>query len=174
MLIKDNNYRVIALFFANPEKTFHIRQIAKLTHLSAPGVMKIVHRLKRAGLLLSEKGKVVRNIRASKSDRFVRLKRCWNIEQLFESGFIDALRDVYEEPEAIVLFGSFAKGEDTSISDVDIAVIAPKEAKLSKVKFEHYLKRKINIYTINMKRAEPDFVNSLANGLVIYGFLKVI
>jgi len=43
------------------------------------------------------------------------------------SGLIALLKDKYEEPEAIVVFGSYARGEDTSESDIDIAVVTKKK-----------------------------------------------
>ena len=42
MIIKDNNYKVMKLFFDSPEKKMHIREIARMTKLSPPGVLKIV------------------------------------------------------------------------------------------------------------------------------------
>ena len=174
MITKDNTYKVLQLFFQEPEKSFHIRQIARLTGLSAPGVSKMVARLRKDGLLTMVRGKVVQDIRASRTDRFLHLKRCWNIERLFETGLVDSLRTAYEKPEAIVLFGSFSKGEDTSISDIDIAVIAPEERRLRLEPYQRALKRKINMQVVQLKRAEPAFLNSLANGVVLYGFLKVV
>ena len=174
MLTKDNTYAVMRLFFDAPEKSFHIREIARLTKLSAPGVLKIISKLKKENLVTSRRENIIEAVRASKTERFFRLKTYYNIEKLFESGLITAIRNSYQEPEAIVLFGSAAKGEDTSESDVDIAVVAPKEIEFSTAKFEKVLKKKINIYAVKTKTAEPAFLNSLANGIVLFGFLKVV
>ncbi len=173
MITEDNNYRVMRLFFDKPEKAYHIREIARLVRLSPPGVIKIVSRLKKEGLLISKREKVVENVRASKTDRFLRLKKYHNVERLFEIGLVEALRDAYQDPEAIVLFGSCSKGEDISTSDVDIAVIAAREAKINTKKFERVLDKKINVYVVQPKKSEPEFLNSLANGTVLFGFLEV-
>jgi predicted nucleotidyltransferase len=87
---------------------------------------------------------------------------------------ISYLRDEYEEPEAMVLFGSYSRGEDTSSSDVDIAVITGKRIKLDLKKFERKIKRNINIFELDIKTAEMEFLNDLANGIVISGYLTVI
>ncbi len=50
---------VLELFFAFPEKKFHLREIARLTGFSAPGVMKIVEKLRKKNLLEVEKTKVI-------------------------------------------------------------------------------------------------------------------
>ena len=130
--------------------------------------------MKKHDLLVVEKNGVTDNVRASKTDNFLRLKRFYNTERLFETGLVDSLRDVYQEPEVIVLFGSYSRGEDISSSDIDIAIIAPKEREFSAEKFERTLKRKLNTYVIQTKTAKPEFLNSLANGIVLYGFLKVV
>lgn len=174
MLTKDNNYRVMKLFFDSPERKFHIREIARLTRLSAPGVIKIIGKLRKEGLLVSEKGKVMEDVHASKSERFLLLKRCYNVQALFESGLMGFLREEYEEPEAIVLFGSYSKGEDVSTSDIDMAIVTKKRLAPDLKRFERMLNRKINIYEVQTEESEREFLNSLANGTVLYGFLKVI
>ena len=174
MLTEDNNYKVMKLFFDNPEKKFHIREIARQTCLSASGVLKILKKLKKENLLISERENVVENVEASRSEKFFQLKKTYNIRSLFESGLIERLRDLYEEPEAIVLFGSYSKGEDTSQSDIDIAIVTKKAAHLDLKKFEERLRRKINVYEIQIEAAEKEFLNNLANGTVVYGFLRVL
>lgn len=41
--------------------------------------------------------------------------------------------------------------------------------------YEDDLKRKISLHLIdNIKNEEKDFINTLANGIVIYGYLEVL
>jgi len=174
MLIKDNNYKIMKLFFDNPDKKFYIREIARQTGLSAPGVLKILKKLKEETLLTSEKENIVENVKASRNERFFLLKKAYNLLSLFDSGLIDRLKDRYEEPEAIVVFGSYSKGEDASESDIDIAVVTKKEVQMDLKEFESYLRRKISIYEIQVGSSEKEFLNNLANGTVVYGFLRVL
>ncbi|MDO8340248.1 MAG: nucleotidyltransferase domain-containing protein [Candidatus Burarchaeum sp.] len=174
MITKDNNYKVMKLFFDAPEKKFHLRQMARLTHLSAPGVSKIVARLKKEGLLVSERGGLVENVSAARSGRFRHLKTCYNQLAIHDSGLVDFLRDEYEEPAAIILYGSFACGEDTSKSDIDIAIVTGKSKALGLKKFEARLGRKLNIYEIKIKECSKEFLNNLANGIALCGYLKLI
>jgi predicted nucleotidyltransferase len=174
MLTKDNNYKVMKLFFDNAEEKFHIREIARQTNLSAPGVLKILKKLKKETLLISEKENVVENVKASRNEKFFLLKKAYNALSLLESGLVNCLKDEYEEPEAIVIFGSYSKGEDTSQSDIDIAVVTKKEAQLDLRQFEKYLRRKISIHEIQISDSEKEFLNNLANGTVVYGFLRVL
>jgi predicted nucleotidyltransferase len=174
MLTENNDMKVLKLFFDSPEKKFHIRQISRLTKLSPPGVLKIVKRLSDEGFLLSEKSKLVKNISAPRTDKFIQAKRMFNVYSLYDCGIIRFLREKYEEPEAIILFGSYSKGEDTSKSDIDIAIITSKSILLGMKKFESVLKRKINLHEIKINNADKSFLNSLSNGIVLYGYLKMI
>jgi len=174
MIAKDNSYKVMKLFFDNPDRKIHIREIARQVNLSAPGVSKIIFRLKKEGLLLSEKTNLVENVFALKSEKFLRLKRCYNLLSVQESDLVGFLCQEYEEPDAVILFGSYAKGEDNSKSDIDIAVITNMAKAPDLKRFEKHLGRKINLYEIKIKDCEKEFLNNLANGVVLHGYLRLI
>ncbi|MFH0837260.1 MAG: nucleotidyltransferase domain-containing protein [Candidatus Aenigmatarchaeota archaeon] len=174
MITKDNTTMVMELFFKHPDEKFHLRYLERLTGLSLPGVRKIVNKLRKEGLLESKKENVVLNYYATRNEKFNMLKKCYNIYSLQSSGLLDFLRKRYEEPEAIVLFGSYGKGEDISGSDVDIAVITTKRISVDILIFEKRLERKITIHEISLKKAEKEFLNTLVNGIVLYGYLKVL
>ena len=80
----------------------------------------------------------------------------------------------YELPNAIVLFGSYSNGTDAEKSDIDIAVISGKKEAPDVRKFEIKLSRKINLYTIDIRNTPKEFINSLANGVVLEGFAEMI
>jgi DNA-binding transcriptional ArsR family regulator len=174
MLTKDNNYKVMRLFFLAPEKRFHIRELARLTKLSPPGVTKILKRLKKAGLLISKRYKNLEEFEISRIDKYYREKVRYNIESLFASGLMDFLRDKYDEPQAIILFGSYSNGMDISISDIDIAVITKldKSDKLDFRKYSKQLGREINVMEIEIKHSGNGFLNNLANGIKLHGYVE--
>ena len=126
------------------------------------------------GFLETEKTKVFEYVRASRNREFIIAKKYYNLKTICETGLVRFLRDKYEEPEAIILFGSYSKGEDISKSDIDIAIITKKSLDLDLSKYEKKLKRKISIHEIQIKKAEKEFLNELANGIVLYGYLKVL
>ena len=115
---------------------------------------------------------VVKNFYAARNQKFIQLKRLYNIYSLFSA--VDYLKNIYEEPEAIVLFGSYSKGEDISQSDIDIAVITSNHKEIKISKFEKKLTRKIKIYEIQIEKAEKEFLNTLINGIVLDGYLNII
>ena len=173
MIIKDNNFRVMQLFFKFPYKNFHIRELARITGLSSTGIIKIVKRLKKEKLLLSKKEKVVKEIKPDFEGRFAFLKRVYNLYSLYDSGLIDYLKKEYESPQAIIVFGSYANGSDSERSDIDIAITMKKKQAIEVSTFEKKLSRKISIHNIDMKIIEPEFKNSLANGIVLEGFMDL-
>jgi len=168
VLRKNNTWKILELFLQNPERSFHIREIARLVSLSPPSVSKIVAELKKDGLLVSKKEKMVENVSAPRTEKFVWLKRSYNLHSLYGSGLVDFLRKEYQEPEAIVLFGSYAMGEDTSKSDIDIGIVTDEAKELDLQKFERILGRKINVHE------KKEFLNNIINGIVLYGCLKVL
>ena len=122
-MITNSSCKLMELFFTYPEKQFHIRELARITGLSSTGVIKIVAKLKKEKLLTSRKERMVELVSLDKNEKTAALKRVNNFESLYRNGLVSYLKDVFEEPEAIVLFGSYAIGNDTSESDIDIAVI---------------------------------------------------
>ena len=76
-------------------------------------------------------------------------------------------------PDAIILFGSAAKGEDLKESDIDLFVLA-EEKKLDLQKYEKLLGRKINILAEeSFSKLSKELRNNIINGIILYGYLKV-
>ncbi|MBI2575528.1 nucleotidyltransferase domain-containing protein [Candidatus Woesearchaeota archaeon] len=93
--------------------------------------------------------------------------------KLYESGLISRLYSAYNAPEAIILFGSYGKGEDTSKSDIDLAVITKRRIKLGLGKYENALKRKIQVFEMETGKVDKNMLTSLANGIVLEGYLSL-
>lgn len=174
MITKDNNLKVMGLFFKYPYKSFHIREIARLTKLSSTGVIKIIKKLKKEKLLISKKGKVVDEIKPNFDAKFLVLKRLYNVYSLYDSGLVEYIKNFYEFPKAIILFGSYSNGADTEKSDIDLAVITDKKNLPELKKFGNSLERRLNIHLIDLSNTSKEFINSLANGIVLEGFVEFI
>lgn len=173
MITKDNNMKVMELFFKSPYRSFHIRELARLTGLSSTGIIKIVKKLKREKLLTSKKAGNREEIKPDYNGRFLIEKRLYNLSSLYDSGLIELLKKHYEQPKTIILFGSYSEGMDTEKSDIDIAIIASHKPHPNLEGFEKKLARKINLHLIDIKHASKEFRNSLANGIVLEGFVEV-
>jgi predicted nucleotidyltransferase len=176
-LEEDNRIRVLKLFFAGPGKQLHIREVARQTGLSPRGAQMILESLRKDGLLISESNNVVNNYRGNFADkRFVGLKRSLNLYSIYSGGLIQFLEQHYHMPECIILFGSYAKGEDMpGISDIDIAIVTEMTKLPDLHNFQVALSKSISLHLIeNIKDQNANFINSLANGIVLSGYMEAI
>lgn len=176
MFTQDNKLRILTLFFEGPNERLHLREIARRTGLSATGAMKILRRLEKEGMVEKERAAVTVVYRGNyDNEKFMALKKSLNLYSLYSCGLVSMLVDFYRIPECIILFGSYAKGEDTKESDVDIAVVTGIKEYPQLEIYEDKLKRKISLHLVeNIKNEKKDFINSLANGIVLYGYLEVV
>lgn len=172
--------KIINLFIKEPEREFHIREIAKMTGKSPTTVSKYTNMLKKKGILLSKKMSNHILFKANtESIQFKALKKEHNIKEAISSGLIEYIEEELNNPEAIILFGSFAKGEDIPKSDMDIAVITPIKKELSLEKFENKLKHSIQLFLYSqkeiyqMKTKNKELLNNILNGITVYGFWEV-
>ena len=88
-----------------------------------------------------------------------------------ESGLVDFLWNTLS-PEAVILYGSHAKGEAVEDSDLDIFIIG-KEKKIQLDGFEERLNKKIHLMFDNVKHISKELKNNLVNGIVLKGYFKV-
>lgn len=170
---------ITELFIKEPEREFHIREIAKIIKKSPTTVSKYAYELKKMGLLRS---KNISNHILFKSNnensQFKAIKRNYNLKNISSSGLTTHLEEELN-PEAIILFGSFAKGEDIPKSDIDIAIITPSKKESNLENFEKKLKHNIQLFLYSkkdieeMKKKNKELLNNLINGTVIYGFWEV-
>ncbi len=165
------------LIFDSPNEVFHIRKIAKETGLSTTAVVSAVKKLKDLGVVLVEETDLTSNVKANlESESYFNIKQIMNLYRLRECSLIEYLRDALNA-KAIVLFGSYAKGEDIEDSDIDLLLLTNTDSR-KPISLEHYerkLKRKISLHILkSLDKSSSEFKNSVANGIVLYGYVKVM
>ena len=173
MLQKYNTYRILGLFFDQPTKGFQLREISRMLKLGMPWVKSHIERLEKFGLVAKEKKGVYPSYKASRNEKFRLYKRNDMLLRLHESDLIENL--VNEAlPNAIIFFGSASRGEDIETSDIDLMILA-KEKDIKLEAYEKHLKRKIQLFfEPDAKKIPKEFMNNIINGIVIYGYLKVL
>src|SRR3989338_4830621 len=167
MITKDNNLKVMELFFKQPNRSFHLREVGRLTGLSPTGVVKIIKKLEHENLIISNKDSITKNITPHFDGNFIQRKRLYNIYSLYESGLMSYLKEYFEFPKAIILFGSYAQGTDIEKSDIDIAIFSDDKEHPNVEKFEKILARKISLHVLNRNTMSSEFKNSIANGITL-------
>lgn len=177
MLQKCSIIRVAGVFFEEPTKEHYLIEISKKAQLSHTSVKNHLITLKNLSIIkesIERKGK--RKFPLYKADinnkNYRENKKLYNIFQLRNLGLINYLKDRLM-PRAIVLFGSYQKGEDVESSDIDLFV-GCKEENLDLLKFKRKLKRNIQLhFKENFKDYPPELKNNIINGLVLDGYLEV-
>jgi len=141
--------------------------------MAPSNVYLIVKELAREKFISCKQKGRIGEIKARAEEPFLQQKRAYNLSQIYLSKLKDLLEREYNHPEAIILFGSYSRGEDTETSDIDLAVATTKKLSLNLTLYEKKLKRKISIHEITLEKVSEEFLNNLANGLVITGYLKI-
>ena len=171
---------VLEVFFAYPNTLFTVREVSRLRKITHPTVARCLQTLNKLKVVVgvSQKNKtgVWNNIlwKANTSDeRYKQRKKMFNLEQLYCSGIIEKIASD-TSPNAIVLFGSYRRGEDMEESDIDLFVVS-KEKKITLNGFEKKLHRKVNLtFETNPAALNKEFLNNIINGIVLYGYIEVI
>jgi predicted nucleotidyltransferase len=171
----ENWIKILKLFFDGPLITIHIREVARRTGMSPRGAKYILDALTKEGLLNLTPTGVVSNYSGNyQSEKYMALKKSLNLYSLYSCGLVSALEEFYHTPKCIVLFGSYARGEDTGRSDIDIVIVTDNQDIPDLDMYESFINRKISISLVkNVKKEDSNFVNSLANGIVLSGYLEV-
>ncbi len=115
--------KLLAHFFLHPGKAFHIRELARLIDESPGSLLRDLRRLEAIQLLQTERvGNQVRYSLDQKHPLYRDLQR-----MILKTTAVDAvLREALQSVRGIelaVLYGSFARGEATSRSDLDLMII---------------------------------------------------
>ena len=178
-LFNGPSFEITETIFNFPNKVFHIRGLAKENRLSTTSVIRTINELKKYDIVKIEETSLTTNIRANlESEMYTFYKRIINLYRLERYAIIAALKKTFN-PETIVVFGSYAKGEDIEESDIDLMVITPgkddKDVRDFLKECEENFNRKINLYVLpSLEKSSNEFKNAVANGIVLYGYLKVI
>jgi len=172
MIGKTNIQKVLAFFFTYPTRELHLRQLSRETSLSMPTILAAIKKLQHEELLTIKKGRAFTLVKANlENNNFIRLKRVYNLESLYESGLVDFLYNEFKKPHAIVCFGSYSRGDDTENSDIDIGIIGASEKELNADSFEKKLRKRISLHFIDLDKTSVEFKSNLFNGIVLEGAL---
>ncbi|MEK6823456.1 MAG: nucleotidyltransferase domain-containing protein [Nanoarchaeota archaeon] len=172
--------KIIEILFKYPEKEFSLSDLARETGVAKANIGNILDEFQELELISIEKLSKIWRIKSNQTNwLFIRSKILYNLNFIYKSGLVEFLVDFFKNPKAIILFGSFRKGEDTFNSDIDIAIESDevKEYKIIELKelseFEKVIGKKIQIHLFSKKNINLGVFNNIANGILLWGFLEV-
>lgn len=172
--------RLLDFFIKEPEREFHVRELARLTKKSPTTISKYLTKLKKDKILISKRKLNHLLFKANIENKsFKDLKLSFNIRKIRDSGLINYINDQFNHPEAIILFGSFAKAENIPSSDIDILIISPSKKNINLQKYEKILQHSIQLFVHSkveidkMKIKNKELLNNWINGIVLEGFWEI-
>ncbi len=178
-LIQSSEQRILEVLFKYPDKEYSLSDLAKCGKVAKQNIKIILNHLNKDNFIKIEKLANIWRIKANReNEKFIRSKIIYNLNFIYQSGIIEFLNSYFNNPKAIVLFGSFRKGEDITGSDIDIAIETDvKEYQTiglrELVDFEKLIGRKIQLHLFNRENIDKYLFNNVANGIVLAGFLEV-
>lgn len=169
-------------FFSYPNKEMSLNNLVTNLKISKTTARKIVFSLVEDDFLVKEElGKVWR-IFVNKDHFYNKtIKICYHLENIYLNlpWIMQEIYKNYPNPLAIVLFGSYRKGDDNENSDVDIAIeiIGNENSSLQELgvisQLGYRKNVKVNLYKFSRNKIDLNLFNSIANGIVLEGFLEV-
>ncbi len=171
---------ILIPFFEEPNRKYHLRELAKLLKLSPATVKKNIEYFLKTNLVKEKRERNLRLFGANLESKIFReYKKFYTIMKILNSGLLEKLVDEFLFP-TVILFGSAAKGEDFKNSDVDIFVLSNSKKETNLEKFEKQIRRKIQLFVMNseelsqLAKKNPELFNNIVNGIKLEGFLKVV
>lgn len=159
----------------NPTVQLRVRQIERTVKIPLPSAIKYAKELEKEGILKSTKISNIKTYSADRSSKkFLFEKKLHNIRKIQYSGLTKHLIEAYSNP-AIIIFGSYSRGEDIESSDIDIYIETESKKEIDLNAFEKKLNKKIQlfIYKNIQKIPNPLLANNIINGIKMNGFIEV-
>ncbi len=167
---------ILRFLFAKSGRSLNQRQISRYLEVSQPAVMKALPELEKQEMIKIEQDKESKRwaIQLNRDNlRVMQLKRIDNLRVIYESGLANFLEKEFAGG-TILLFGSYSRGDDTSSSDIDIAVIGRKEKTINLGKFEEIFEKEIRInFYPSFKEIHKNLKENLFNGVVLAGGIEL-
>jgi len=171
---------LLAIFVEEPDKKYNVREVARMVGVTPTTASKHLRNLSKNKFLSKKKDRnMILYSADTESRKFMDFKIYYNIKKIRESELVDFLEKEMNYPEAIILFGSYAKGENTKISDIDIFVVSESKVKPDLKQFEKRLGTEVQTFIHNRKEVEEmknknkELLNNIISGIKLSGFFEV-
>ena len=146
--------KILQLFFSDPNKKYYLRELERILNLPVGNVRRELLGLEKVGIFKREKiGNQIYYSVNRQSPIFEEFKKIVSKTIGVEASLQKALKKIKDIKVAFI-FGSYAKGKEDSLSDIDLMIVGTPDEDLlvSKiVKLEKQLNREINYHIFSEK-----------------------
>jgi predicted nucleotidyltransferase len=157
LIISKTRAKILTLFFANPKKSFYVREISRKVEKNINSVRRELRKLENVGILKSRNEANLKYYSLNEEmPIYEELKSIF----LKTSGISKELKENLRKLgkiESAFIYGSYAKGEEKLKSDIDLMIIGKvNQEKLSLLirKLESKLSREINYVVFSKEEFE--------------------
>ena len=166
---------ILRFLYIKAGESFSQNALARALKVTPTAISKALEELGEEELVTIEKDKDTNHLSIelnSQNPNILWMKRVENLKLLYESGLVGYLTEKFPGG-TIILFGSYALGEDTLNSDIDIAVIGCSGKKLDLSRFEKILERTIVVQHYRLPETDRNLRLNILNGITLHGVVEV-
>jgi predicted nucleotidyltransferase len=174
-----NQLRVLSFLAKFSDQEFHEREIARRTGISYGSANMVLNELFRDGILLRRQAGKMLFYSFNSRDPLSRTFKIFVSVSILRP-LIEKLR---EHASEIVLYGSCARGEDTSASDIDLFIVSENKQNVSETVesyafgkgFENLVIEPVIRSPLDMiksEKTEKEFLSLVREGIVLWDQLK--
>jgi len=168
---KENN--ILNLFFNESSRHWHFEEILKQAKISRDKANKWLIKFQKEKLIkrIREKGKMPYYIADFETPAYKNRKRLFALEQFYKTGFLNHLMEL-KDTKTVILFGSFARSDWHSGSDIDLFMLG-KADDFNQKTYEKKLKREIQTFIYKeTDKIGKGLLRSISAGYIIKGNLN--
>lgn len=172
--------KVLELFVKNPYEKYYLREVARMLKISPMTVKRALELLVRDGLLVREGFKSYSLYKANmESPAFLHLKAAYNLAWLEGKRIVDYLKERLPGMSSLVIYGSFAKGENDEKSDIDLLAIAPQKKEVAGLTEHLGRETSLTIFSPSewaeqAKKNKAFYTDVITEGIVLFGTRPVV
>ncbi|MBI2144229.1 nucleotidyltransferase domain-containing protein [Candidatus Woesearchaeota archaeon] len=175
--------KVLYWFFSFPDTAIGLNSLSTALQISKTTANKTILELEKEKFLVKNVYGKTWIITCNKNHPFNFTKKiAFNLAMVFEayqSGLRGRIFGIVGNAQAVILFGSYRKGDDTEKSDVDIAVEIASNTDLKVLQlgtipqFGYRKDVPVNLHVFCRNKIDIHLFSNIANGIALEGFLEV-
>lgn len=181
MYQKITQLKALSLFMDNPYEKYYLREAARRLKISPMTLKRSLDFLLKNNLILKEKSKNQILYSANiQNPAFRHIKISRSLSVLMQKGIVEFIKEKVPGVSSIILYGSYAKGEETKDSDMDILIIASGKINISG-ELSSLLRRDANLslfspaeWSRQAKTNRAFYLDVITEGIVLYGTRPVV
>ena len=171
--LQEGIFRVLC---AKTGTSLNQRGLARILNVSPTAIAKALSKLEKENYVNIKKDERM-NLHLIELNRenskAVEKKKIINLGNIHESGLVDFLEEKFPG-RAIVLFGSYSRGDDTMNSDIDVAIVGSGIKEIDLAEFDKLLEREVFLHFFEgWDKINKELKSNIFNGIVLAGAIEL-